>query len=184
MDYNTTPPCGMIRAYAKDNRPLDVRGFYLFVCLGPDANRTGGYRLSGLALCDGNLLNEDFSYYLSIVGERTKRVGLGTYGDGADRSRPMVIFANPLGTAELGCTVTLVHSRTDLDTEFTEIRQVGRIGRTDTLGRIHTFTCYRHRKDVADSQIIFDLLDPFPAPIRTERTQSRGRFKINVAPGD
>ncbi len=32
LDYNTTPPCGTIRVYDVENRPVDIRGFYLFVC--------------------------------------------------------------------------------------------------------------------------------------------------------
>lgn len=33
LDFNTTPPCGIIRVYDAATRPLDIRGFYLFVCL-------------------------------------------------------------------------------------------------------------------------------------------------------
>ena len=47
------------------------------------------------AVVDGNILNDDFNLYLSITGERTKRIGLGTFSDGVDRARPMLIFANP-----------------------------------------------------------------------------------------
>ena len=32
LDYNTTPPCGTIRVYDANDNPLDIRGFYLFVC--------------------------------------------------------------------------------------------------------------------------------------------------------
>ncbi len=32
LDYNTTPPCGTIRVYDLENKPVDIRGFYLFVC--------------------------------------------------------------------------------------------------------------------------------------------------------
>lgn len=32
LDYNTTPPCGTIRVYDANDSPLDIRGFYLFVC--------------------------------------------------------------------------------------------------------------------------------------------------------
>ena len=50
----------------------------------------------------------------SLAGERTKEIGLGTYGDGANRNRPMVIFANPLGSDVLDRKITLVHERRDL----------------------------------------------------------------------
>ena len=34
-------------------------------------------------------LNQDFDLYLAIVGAREKQIGLGTYGDGVNRQRPM-----------------------------------------------------------------------------------------------
>ena len=97
LDYNSTPPCGAIRVYDASGQPLDMRGFYLFVCL-ERGKRVGTNWLSALALCDGNALNADFDYYLAVAGERSKEIGVGTYGDGANRNRPMVIFANPLGS--------------------------------------------------------------------------------------
>jgi hypothetical protein len=97
--------------------------------------------LSALALCDGNLLNRDFAYYLSVVGERTKQIGLGTYSDGANRSRPMLIFANPLGIAPLDHSVTLVHERGDLESEWPELVRVGILRRTSQGGAIFTFHC-------------------------------------------
>ena len=57
--------------------------------------------ITAFALVDGNLLNEDFDLYLGVTGERTKRIGLGTFADGADRARPMLIFGNPLGIPQL-----------------------------------------------------------------------------------
>jgi len=101
LDYNTTPPCGTVRVYDRAGQPLDVRGFYLFVCQERAEASSGVCRLSALALCDGNLLNADFNYYMSIVGERRKKISLGTYGDGVDRTRPMLIFSN-CGRGTLG----------------------------------------------------------------------------------
>ena len=71
----------------------------MFVCL-EQAPGTENVMLSALALVDGNVLNEDFALYLSVTGERTKRIDLGTFSDGADRNRPMLIFSNPLGIPE------------------------------------------------------------------------------------
>ena len=184
MDYNTTPPCGTVRIYDRNSTALDIRGFYLFVCQEVVPGQQGYYRLSALALCDGNLLNADFAYYLSIVGQRTKTVGLGTYGDGANRSRPMLLFANPLGTAALDYNVTLVHSRDDLAHEFPQLRHIGCLRRTVPLIGVHTFHCYRVQQDVPADHVAFDLLDPFPTPSRTEHTQPRGRFRINLQPVD
>jgi hypothetical protein len=60
MDYNTTPPCGVVRIYDAASRPLDIRAFYLFVCL--ESPEAGKYKVTGLCLCDGNALNPDFDY--------------------------------------------------------------------------------------------------------------------------
>lgn len=184
MDYNTTPPCGTVRVYDRDGRPLDIRGFYLFVCQEPVEGTPRGYRLSALVLCDGNLLNADFEYYLSIVGERIKEIGLGTYGDGANRTRPMLIFANPLGAAELDRKATLIHPGSDLHHRFPQLRRVGLIRRTIPAGGQRQFHCYRVGHDVPAEHRDFELVDPFPLPAREERTQPRGRFRLDVRPAD
>lgn len=189
LDYNTTPPCGTVRVYDRDNRPLDIRGFYLFVCQEPVPERPRHYQLSALTLCDGNLLNSDFEYYLSIVGSRKKKLGIGSYGDGADRARPMLIFVNPLGVSQLDHNVTLVHSRGDLATELPHLRHVGTIARTipqESAGRSSTavFHCYRRQSNIPQAHTPFELLDPFPVPSRTEETQARGRFRLDIQPSD
>ena len=184
MDYNTTPPCGRVRVYDQDRQPLDVRGFYLFVCQEPIEGSPARYRISAMALCDGNLLNEDFDYYLSIVGERTKEVGLGSYGDGANRTRPMLIFANPLGAAELDRRATLIHPASDLGEHFRQLRLVGMIRRSVPKGGNRAFYCYRLRADVPVDHGDFDLADPFPEPERTTRTQARGRFRLDLRLAD
>jgi len=181
MDYNTTPPCGTVRVYDRQGEPLDIRGFYLFVCQEPVGGKRRQYRLSATALCDGNVLNADFDYYLSIVGERQKEIGLGTYGNGMNRVRPMLIFANPLGAAELDHNVTLVHSDADLEAQFPELRSVGAIRRTAKDGEPRVFHCYRHAEDIPAGYEPFDVTDPFPMPTqRTTATQPRGQFRIDL----
>ena len=184
MDYNTTPPCGTVRVYDSSGSALDIRGFYLFVCQEPVRDQGARYQLSALVLCDGNLLNEDFDYYLSIVGERVKEIGLGTYGNGANRTRPMLIFSNPLSTTQLDHHVTLIHSRDDLEKEVSHLRQVGIIRRSVHQAGTKAFYCYRIADDVAQDYRAFDLLDPFPLPARTEKTQPRGRFRLNFRPAN
>ena len=184
MDYNTTPPCGTVRVYDSSGAALDIRGFYLFVCQEAVRNRPGKYQLTALVLCDGNLLNEDFNYYLSIVGERVKEIGLGTYGNGANRTRPMLIFSNPLSTIQLDHGVTLIHSRDDLERDVAQLRQVGIIKRTMQQGGTNAFYCYRLADDVPKDHRQFELSDPFPLPARTEKTQPRGRFRLNLQPAD
>ncbi len=183
MDYNTTPPCGMVRVYDSSGASLDIRGFYLFVCQETARGQAGKYQLSAFVLCDGNLLNEDFNYYLSIVGERVKEIGLGTYGNGANRARPMLIFSNPLSTTQLDHSVTLIHSRDDLERDVGQLRKVGIINRTLKQGGTKAFYCYRFTHDVPEDHRQFELLDPFPLPARTEKTQPRGRFRLNFQCG-
>jgi len=184
MDFNTTPPCGRVRVYDSSGTSLDIRGFYLFVCQETVRGQAGQYQLSAFVFCDGNLLNEDFNYYLSIVGERVKEIGLGTYGNGANRARPMLIFSNPLGATQLDYSVTLIHSRDDLERDVGKLRKVGIINRTLKQGGAKAFYCYRLADDVSEDHRQFELLDPFPLPTRTEKTQPRGRFRLNFQCGN
>lgn len=200
LDYNTTPPCGTVRVYDLDGDDLDIKGCYLFVCQEPAADAPRTYRLTALVLCDGDLLNEDFDYYTSIVGRRSKEIGLGTYGDGANRVRPMLIFSNPLGAPFLDRQSTLIHARADLEAEYPALRRTGVIersipGETGSGGlasrpsmerasssEARTFHCYRDRRDVAASTGLFHERDPFPMPRRSRKTAARGRFVIGFRP--
>jgi hypothetical protein len=98
--------------------------------------------------------------------------------------RPMVIFANPLGAPVLDRAITLVHPVRDLQDRVPELRLVGRIRRTTTAGGEREFFCYRLRTDRSTVREPFDLLNPFPAPVRSEGTQSRGRFRLPVRAGE
>lgn len=177
LDYNTTPPCGTVRVYDQFRQPVDIRGFYLFVCLevGSDEDRQF---VSAIALCDGNALNRDFDFYLSIIGQRNKQINLGTYGDGANRTRPMLIFSNPLGIPALDLSVTLIHSNCNLEERDSRIRLTHLLRRTRQAEGTDDFFCYRMKTDVSESFRLTKLVDPFPVPTRTVRTQQRGRFII------
>ena len=177
LDYNTTPPCGKVRVYDAARQPVDIRGFYLFVCL-EDGDGEGTSKLTSLALADGDLLNADFELYLRIVGERQKAIGLGTYGDGADRQRPMLIFANPLGAPELDRCVSLIHRSPLLESETEDLRKVYEIRRTAKAGLAEAFSCYRFPQDTPGDPQCELLVDPFPTPKRDERTRPRGRFVL------
>lgn len=179
LDYNTTPPCGRIRVYDRGGSPLDIRGFYLFVCVESAAG--GQVAVTAMALVDGNLLNADFEYYLGIVGQRQKTIGLGTYGDGADRSRPMVIFANPLGIPQLSRGACLVHPSSSLERAGGDLRRVSEIHRTAKNGETLSFSCYRHSSDVTPGSAPEVLVDPFRTPSRrTAQTSARGRFRLSL----
>jgi hypothetical protein len=176
LDYNSTPPCGTVRVYDRAGAPVDMRGFYLFACL-ESGETPGSNRVTALALCDGDLLNADFKYYTDITGQRSKDIGVGTYGDGANRNRPMVIFGNPLGAIVLDRAVTLVHRSADLATDT--LVRVGTISRKEAIeGHLITFTCYRDRRDTVRE---FEAVDPFPSPKnRSAQTSGRGRFTLPI----
>ena len=182
LDYNTTPPCGIIRIYDKDDTPIDIRCYYLFVCL-ERANSPQQYQVTALTLCDGNVLNQDFSLYLKAVGHREKEIGLGTYGNGANRNRPMFIFSNPLGAQELDYSVSLIHADANLELLYPSLRLVYEIVRTAKKGETYTFHCYRLKNDVPESWEVKRLRDPFPVPTRVRETQSRGKFRLPIIIG-
>lgn len=185
LDYNSTPPCGKVRLQDATGRPVDVRCFYLFVCLESRGERAVESRdgrsevmLTALALVDGNVLNSDFDLYLSVVGQREKRINLGSYGDGADRTRPMLIFSNPLGDRRIEEAPTLVHPRRELAREDARLRRVYEIRRSYAGGGQSQFFAFRCTPDVPDGWEETVLDDPFPMPNRTSHTSPRGRFRL------
>jgi hypothetical protein len=178
LDYNTTPPCGTVRVYDANGTSLDIRSFYLFVCLESSSSDINQSQITALALVDGNVLNEDFDFYLSIIGERKKKINLGSYGDGADRVRPMLIFPNPLGVKELDHNISLIHPEGNLEDIKADLCLVYNIERTTTSGETRHFYCYQHNSEAPANRQIRTLRDPFPTPMREEKTQPRGIFKL------
>lgn len=177
IDFNTTPPCGTVRVYDLNDSPIAIRGFYLFVC--QEQNDNGTYFLSTLALCDGNILNEDYDLYLKITSQREKEVGLGTYGNGANRIRPMLIFSNPLGFEKLDYNCTLI-GQEDLKTDK-RIKMIYRLFRTVPGGEPKLFFAYRRAEDVPNDWKLEEYLDPFPMPAkRNPQTQRRGKFRVPI----
>lgn len=180
LDYNTTPPCGTIRIYDTLDQSIDIRSFYLFVCL-ERADEQGNVFLSALTLCDGNILNADFDFYLSITGQRTKGIGLGTYADDMNRNRPMLVFANPLGAPQFDRAVTLI-IETEITKSDSNLGLVYEVGRTVAEGGTgNIFQAYRHIDDIPEECQLQRLLDPFPKPInRLTTTQGRGKFRLPI----
>ena len=175
LDYNTTPPCGTVRIYASGDTPVDIRGFYLFVALEPADDDQSA--ITALALCDGNALNDDFELYLSAIGRREKKIGLGTYGNGVDRQRPMFIFANPLGAPELDQQATLVSA----EQVNARLRPAYHLVRTTPDGSQRGFTAYRKSSDIPDDWQVQILTDPFPQPnSRVSQTQARGKSRLPI----
>ena len=178
LDYNTTPPCGRVRVYDSAGSTVDIRGFYLFVCLEKVPGDSGEVKLTALCLIDGNALNEDFDFYLSITGEREKSIGLGTFGDGADRARPMLIFANPLGVSEFDGKPILIHPSEVNANDAPELSLAYRLSRTVSEESPRKFYCYQRGSDLPAGWTVSDLADPFLTPERDTRTRPRGKFRL------
>lgn len=177
LDFNTTPPCGTICVYDKSEKQVWIRSFYLFVCI--EHLGKGHWRMTAMVLCDGNTLNSDEALYRAIaVDSRSKEIGLGSYGDGANRVRPMLIFGNPLGISHMDHAVTLIHPSGTLSQGVRDMRKIAVLNRTPVAGSPATFHCYRYRQDmpIAGEPVILD--DPFPTPQRDTATRGRGHFTL------
>ena len=177
LDYNSTPPCGRICIYSSDDKKLEIKGFYLFACLEEDTE--GYYYVSAMSLCDGSILNDDFELYKRITGAREKGINLGTYGDGANRNRPMLIFSNPLGSELLDNKISLI-SEQELEQGTSDLMLAWRFIRKDTSGNDHIFYTYVDKRDMPNDHIPSDIVEPFPTPKkRVNQTQGRGKFRLN-----
>jgi hypothetical protein len=177
LDYNSTPPCATVRVYAEDGSEVRIPGFYLFVAL--EGNEEGGaVRVHSMVLVAGAVLNKDVDLYDRITGTRTKEIGLGTYGDGANRVRPMLLFSNPLGWDWMLGAATLINERNDLADEqpLVHVRDMTRVV---SPGVFELFHCYRLAK--LSPPVEETARDPFPQPAkRREETAQRGRFEIDL----
>jgi hypothetical protein len=184
MDYNSTPPCETVRLYSPRNEEILVPSFYFFALLG-QSERSGEVYVESMALVAGSALSKDTDLYDRITGRRKKAIGLGTYGDGADRQRPMLVFANPLGWPWMQGQATLISERDDLDKEFPTLAYVRSMTRSwkpseGMEAKEERFHCYRVA--ALDSSVEEPAHNPFPTPTkRTERTAQRGRFKIDLS---
>ncbi|MFF2778972.1 hypothetical protein ACFVU3_29275 [Streptomyces sp. NPDC058052] len=177
LDYNSTPPCATIRVYAEDGNEIRIPGFYLFVAL----ERGGGrdtVHVHSMALVAGAVLNKDVDLYDRTTGTRTKQIRLGTYGDGANRVRPMWLFSNPLGWEWTLGAATLISDRDDL-ADDPSLAHVRAMTRTVSPGVSELFHCYRLGK--LSPPVEETAHDPFPQPPRRkEETAQRGRFEIDM----
>ncbi|MFI8996942.1 hypothetical protein [Streptomyces sp. NPDC053542] len=177
LDYNSTPPCATVRVYAEDGSEIRIPGFYLFVALEGD-EEGGTVCVHSMVLVAGAVLNKDIDLYDRITGTRTKEIRLGTYGDGANRVRPMLLFSNPLGWEWTLGAATLISERDDLADEQ-PLAHVREMTRTVPSGVSERFHCYRLAK--LSPPVEETAHDPFPQPSkRKEETAQRGRFEIDL----
>lgn len=178
MDYNSTPPCATVKIEADNGRLLRVAAFYLYVVLRPIAD--GQIAVNSLALVSGAALNEDVNLYDEITGIRQKKIGIGSYGDGIDRQRPMLVFANPLGWPWLVGHATLLHPTQGLESEQ-NLKMRRRMYRITREGESREFFCYRIAGEMPEG-LEPDIIEPFPTPAnRKTETIQRGRFSISLA---
>lgn len=176
LDYNSTPPCGTVNIYNSNDKEMPIKCFYLFACL--EMDRLDNNYVSAMCLCDGSILNDDYDLYKEITGTREKSIGIGTYGDGANRDRPMLIFANPLGCTLLDHKITLI-SGLDLQENNGNIGLKWRFIRKDISGNERVFYTYLSKDDIDESAGVSDVFEPFPRPQKREvKTQGRGRFRL------
>lgn len=175
LDYNSTPPCGSIRLYSPSGKAITAKGYYLFACL---EQMDRQYSVTAMCLCDGSILNDDFELYKEITGSREKGIKLGTYGDGANRNRPMLIFSNPLGARFLDKKISLICG-IDLSPIRGNIGLAWRLHRKDVQGNDRVFYTYLDKRDIPSNHCISDVHEPFPVPQhRSTETQGRGKFRL------
>lgn len=181
LDYNSTPPCGTIRVYKSNGENIDIHSFYFFACLEQTDPDEGMNKVSAFVLCDGDVLNENFELYKSVaIDSREKEIGLGTYGDGMDRQRPMFVFPNPLGADSMDNEATFIHASPDLDSEISQFSKIHKLIRSNTGndGPEHERIFYTYRTGKVDGSVE-ELRNPFPTPTsRSSSTQSRGTFTL------
>ena len=169
LDYNTTPPSPMMRVEVGDGTTRLVESCYLFA-LTDDRRRRSS--VEGFVLSTGFLLDEDMDLYDDITMERSKRVGLGSFGDLIDRQRPFVVGPNPLGIEGFSNRMTLIHHVDNLHDEHRFLRHVGRVHRPGG----EAFHCYRldGRMKVGDVEM--------RAGESKATTSRRGRFRLPLRP--
>ncbi|MEV4583295.1 hypothetical protein AB0K16_59825 [Nonomuraea jabiensis] len=178
MDYNSTPPCATVRVYSALGSEIIIPAFYLFVTL-ENGEQSGTFIPDSLALVAGSALNKNVELYDAITGTRTKEIGLGTYGDGMNRNRPMMVFANPLGWTWMQGAATLISEQSLLADEhpFTLVREITRTVEKSDIDE--KFYCYRLRK--MGYEVEDPVRDPFPTPkSRSEQTSRRGKFVVDM----
>lgn len=183
LDYNSTPPCAVVTVTSADGSPLRIPAFYMFALLSAAGEEQTP---TALALVTGAALNQDRSIYDAATGQRQKNIGLGTYGDGLDRVRPMFVFSNPLGWTWMLEEPTLLHERDDLEGEqpsLVRVREVERIERDSAGLEIarHTFWAYRVRRAEREYSRLDKVTEPFPVPAnRSTATNARGKFSVDL----
>jgi hypothetical protein len=180
MDYNSTPPTPVARiGVAGSLAVLAMPATYVFAIVD---TRADDLQVRGLVMCVGSVLDASEGEYLRAAQTRKKRIGLGSYGDGMDRVRPMFVYPNPLSASDFSSSATLISDRADLVEEYPQLARLGTLERTlhgvDAAGSVE-FTYYYSVAAEADARRGGDLVDPFRAVAdRFESTAARGRFEV------
>ncbi|MGA6159545.1 hypothetical protein ACPEIC_40125 [Stenotrophomonas sp. NPDC087984] len=180
MDFNSTPPCATVRVYSANGAPLRIPCYYVFALLVQleEADEEDIWEVQALVMTAGSVLNTDQKLYDGVTGIRTKSIGLGSYGDGADRERPMLLFANPLGWDWTLRSATLISDRDDLAAEhpLTHVRDITRSTVSEAEARFHCYRLSSLNPPKEDT-----VADPFPSPhSRSTKTTPRGKFVVKV----
>jgi hypothetical protein len=168
INFNSTPPCGRILIEI-DNIESEVPCYYLFVQLDEHG---GEQEIGHMMMVDGNFINKDFDLYLAAVGEREKRIDLGTYKDGMDRQRPMFVFPNPLSIkglrAERSTLISSINFGEQKRNYYEQVSLVAKIRR-----EIEEPTFYAY-------QAVRQLVNPIETPDRKTATKIRNKLKVSM----
>ncbi|HZU72993.1 MAG TPA: hypothetical protein VE990_09520 [Acidimicrobiales bacterium] len=180
-DYNSTPPTPVALISADGVAgPLPVPATYLFATLDITTDHPS---VPEMVMCVGSVLDSSDKEYKWATSPRTKRINLGSYGDGMDRVRPMYVYPNPLSVPDFRNRATLIHDREDLTKEYPQLHRMGALTRTlaePNKGSIN-FSYYRLASDVSPEDSVDLPDDPFKKVLkRSERTAPRGKFVLNL----
>lgn len=167
INFNSTPPCGKVVVELNGSEKT-IPCYYLVVQL---LEIEGDLmEINSMTLIDGNFINSDFELYKEATGVRTKKIDLGSNGDGMDRQRPMFVFPNPLNIPGIRGERSTLISGSDFtfSNNFNSI-----IGKVAELNRVNGEKFFAY-------QTVRQLKGPFTNVNRSTKTKLRSKLKIEI----
>jgi hypothetical protein len=167
INFNSTPPCGKI-VVDIDKKETTVPCFYLIVQLVEIEieGEENMVEIGTMTMIHGDFINSDFELYKQAVGVRTKKIDLGSNGDGMDRQRPMFVFPNPLNIPGIrGERSTLISKEEYGDKHIGKVAELNRVSG-------EKFYAYQTGRQ---------LTGPFTTVNRSPETRKRSKLKIETS---
>ena len=118
-----------------------------------------------MTMIHGDFINSDFELYKEAIGVRTKKIDLGSYGDGMDRQRPMFVFPNPLNIPGIRGERSTLISKEEYGTKD--------LGKVAELNRLNGEKFFAY-------QTVRQLTGPFTSVNRSTETRKRSKLKIKT----